>query len=38
MNDTYISLIHKVYIDFRTKCLLAKNIYLDDIMIKKFFI
>ena len=38
MNDTYISLIHKVYIDFRTKCLLAKNIYLDDIMVKKFFI
>ena len=38
MNDQYISLIHNIYKEFISKCTLAKSYYLDDIIIKKFFI
>ena len=38
MNENYIFLIHKIYMHFMSKCLLAKLKYLNDIMIKKLFL
>ena len=38
MNENYIFLIHKIYMHFMSKCLLAKLKYLNEIMIKKLFL
>ena len=38
MNENYILLIHKIYMNFISKCLLAKSNFLNDIMIKKLFL
>ena len=38
MNQTYISLIHCIYIDFISICLLAENNGLNGVIIKKLFV
>lgn len=38
MNENYILLINKIYMNFMSKCLLAKSNFLSDIMIKKLFL
>ena len=38
MNENYILLIHKIYMNFMSKCLLAKSKFLNEKMIKKFFL
>ena len=38
MSENYILIIHKKYMDFITKCRFARNIFLDEIMIKKLFV
>ena len=38
MSENYILIIHKKYMEFISKCRLARNFYLDEIMIKKLFV
>lgn len=38
MNENYIKLMHDIYMNFISNCLIAKPKFLDDIMMKKFFV
>ena len=38
MNENYINLVHKIYMNFMSKCLLARSYFFNDTMIKKLFV